>query len=218
MITADLHIHTKYSGDCATSLDNLIDRAGQLGLGCIAICDHNTVEGALELQKIAPFTVIVAEEVLTPEGEIMGMFLKETIPGGISVEAAIRAIRSQGGLVCVPHPFDRYRSSALQKKTLERIAGDIDIVEVFNARTLPVQNLSLPRRFAAQHRLPVGAGSDAHSLAEVGRAYVEIEEFHDPVEFLKVMAKSRVFGNRTNPMIHTGRLASRIGRKLRGMH
>jgi predicted metal-dependent phosphoesterase TrpH len=218
MIKADLHIHTKYSGDCATRLDTLIERVEQMGLGCIAVCDHGTVEGALELQKIAPFQVIVAEEVLTPEGEIMGMFLKETIPSGIPVEAALRAIRAQGGLVCVPHPFDRYRSSALQSKTLERIASDIDIVEVFNARSLPLQNLALPRRFAGRHHLPSGAGSDAHSLAEVGRAYVEIEEFHGPAEFLKVMTQSRIFGSHTNPMVHTGRLASRIARKLQGKH
>jgi predicted metal-dependent phosphoesterase TrpH len=215
---ADLHIHTKYSGDCTTPLEKLIERVEQLGLGCIAVCDHGTTEGALELQKIAPFQVIVAEEVFTPEGEIMGMFLKETIPSGITVEAAIQAIRAQGGLICVPHPFDRYRSSALQSKTLERIVSEIDIVEVYNSRSLPLQNLALPRRFAARHHLPAGAGSDAHSLSEVGRAYAEIAEFHSPDEFLKVMAQSRIFGNHTNPMVHAGHLAARLARKLQGKH
>jgi predicted metal-dependent phosphoesterase TrpH len=218
MIKADLHIHTKYSGDCDTPLEKLIERVQELGLGAIAVCDHSTAEGALKLQQMAPFKVIVAEEIASTEGEIMGMFLRETIPSGITPEEAIKAIRVQGGLVCIPHPFDHYRSSAVQRATLDRVVQDIDILEVYNSRTLPMQDRTLPYKFAQAHHLRLGAGSDAHSLAEVGRAYVEIADFDGPQAFLKVMAESRVHGNHTGPFLEAGRLARRITRRMRGRH
>ncbi|GAG75610.1 unnamed protein product, partial [marine sediment metagenome] len=91
----------------------------EIGINCIAISDHGTTEGALKIQSLAPFKVIVAEEILTPHGEIMGMLLKETIPSGLSVEQTISQIRAQGGLVCIPHPFDTFRQSALDAKIIE---------------------------------------------------------------------------------------------------
>ena len=126
MLKADLHVHTEYSMDCSTPLTTIIERCQELGINCLAIADHGTVEGALEMQRIAPFMVIVAEEILTPHGEIMGMFLKETIPGGLSVEQTIARIRAQGGIVCVPHAFDLLRPSALGEKIVEEIAEEIE--------------------------------------------------------------------------------------------
>ncbi len=134
MLKADLHIHTKYSMDCQTPLDKIISRCQELGINCIAIADHGTAEGALEMQKIAPFKVIVAEEILTTHGEIMGMFLKETIPSGITPQEAIKRIRAQGGLVNIPHPFETIRGSALKDVMIDEIAKDIDIMEVLNSR------------------------------------------------------------------------------------
>ena len=92
----DLHVHTFHSMDSSTTFEQLLSRCNEIGLGAIAIADHGTANGALEFQKIAPFPVIVAEEVLTPYGEIMGMFLKETIPSGTSVEGTIAAIKERG--------------------------------------------------------------------------------------------------------------------------
>ena len=137
MIKVDLHVHTFYSPDANTTFEQLTVRCQELGLGAIAIADHGTTEGALAFLKTSPpFQVIVAEEILTPHGEIMGMFLKETIPSGSSVEDTIKAIREQDGLVCVPHPFDPVRSSALDSQTLKKLAGQnqVDVLEVLNAR------------------------------------------------------------------------------------
>jgi predicted metal-dependent phosphoesterase TrpH len=219
LIKADLHVHTHYSGDSDTTLEKLVERCRELGLGAIAVTDHDTAEGALALAKQAlPFKVIVGEEVASTEGEIIGLFLKETIPGGLSPEETIRRIRQQGGLVCVPHPFDRYRSSAMQAATLERIAGQIDIVEVFNARSIPAQNLSLPREFAKTHNLLAGAGSDSHSAAEVGRAYVTIPDFERHDDFLKAMALAQIHAHHHSPFIYVRSLSRRIKKLFRSRH
>jgi len=216
LIKADLHVHTDYSGDSDITLEKLVDRCRSLGLGAIAVTDHGTAEGALALVKQStPFKVIVGEEVLSTEGEIIGLFLKETIPSGLSPEETIRRIRGQGGLVCVPHPFDHYRSSAIQAKSLHRIAGEIDIVEVFNARTIPAQNLSLPGKFAKAHNLLAGAGSDAHSAAEVGRAYVTIPDFDGRDGFLKAMAQAQIHAHHHSPVIFLRSLVRRIKKLFR---
>ena len=120
MLKADFHIHTRYSMDCNTPLDKLIERCIERGVNCVAIADHGTAEGALKLKEMAPFKIIIAEEILTPEGEIMGMFLQETIASGLSVEETLSRIKAQDGLVCIPHPFDRFRPSAMRLETLER--------------------------------------------------------------------------------------------------
>ena len=216
MIKADLHVHTHYSGDSDTTLEKLVERCRMLGLGAIAVTDHDSAEGALKLagQKL-PFKLIVGEEVMTTEGELIGLFLKENVPSGLSPEETIRRIRGQGGLVYVPHPFDRYRSSAIQAKSLHRIAGEIDIVEVFNARSIPAQNLSLPGKFAKTHNLLAGAGSDAHSVAEVRRAYVTIPDFDGRDGFLKAMAQAQIHGHPHSPVIFLRSLVRRIKKLFR---
>ena len=216
MLKADLHIHSRYSLDSNNSLEGIIQRCQQRGINCIAVCDHGTAEGGLKMRELAPFKVIVAEEVLTPEGEIMGMFLQETVPSGSSPEETIKQIRKQGGLVCIPHPFDRFRPSAMKGDTLARIVDQVDIIEVFNARTLPYQNMNRPRNFARQHNLVQGAGSDAHTLAEIGNAYVELPEFDGRDDFLQALAQGKIDGRRTNPFIHFFSLGNRIKKKLRG--
>jgi|TARA_B100000315_G_C14493745_1_gene548888 hypothetical protein len=211
---ADLHMHTKYSEDSNISLDKLINRCLKLSINCVAIADHGTTEGALKLKDLAPFTVIIAEEILTPHGEIMGMFLKETIPSHLSVLETISRIKDQDGLVCIPHPFDRFRASALDNSVIEEIIDQIDIVEVFNARAIPFQNLNKAHVFAQKHAIAQSAGSDAHTLAEVGHAYVEMPEFSGRGDFLQALTKGKVCGRRTNPYVHFYSLSNRIKRKL----
>jgi predicted metal-dependent phosphoesterase TrpH len=214
LLKADLHIHTEYSKDCSTPLDKLVARCLEVRINCIAVCDHGTTEGAIKLKDMAPFTVIVAEEILTPKGEIMGMFLKETIPSGLSVAETISRIRTQGGLVCIPHPRDRFRPSALDGDTLEEIADQIDIVEVFNARTLPFQSQNEVKAFAQKYGLKQSAGSDAHTLAEVGHAYVEMPEFASRDDFLEALAQGRICGHKTNPLAHFLSLGSRLKKRF----
>ena len=214
LLKADLHIHTEYSPDCNTSLEQIIKRCSEIGINCIAVSDHGTAEGALKMQTIAPFPVIVAEEILTPHGEIIGMFLKETIPSRLSVEQAISRIKAQGGLVCIPHPFDALRRSALDPKTIEKMAEQIDIIEVFNARAFFLSGSNQAKIFAQKYGIPGSAGSDAHSLGEIGSAYVEMPEFNGRDDFLQALAKGKVFGHRTSPLVHfystTQRLKSRF--------
>ncbi|MFC1899148.1 PHP-associated domain-containing protein [Chloroflexota bacterium] len=203
LIKADFHIHTKYSMDCNTPLEKIITRCVELGMDCIAVSDHGTTEGALELQKMKPpFKVIVAEEILTPDGEIMGMFLKGTIPSGISSKEAIAQIKEQGGLVNIPHPFDTFRGFAVDGKELDSLVSDIDMVEVFNARGAYLKPLSRARAFARKYDLPGTAGSDAHTIGEIGNAHVEMPEFNDKEDFLEALRAGKVIGHRTTPLVH----------------
>ena len=214
MLKADFHIHTCYSMDCNTPLDKLIDCCIARGINCVAISDHGTAEGALKIKDMAPFKVIVAEEILTPEGEIMGMFLKETIASGCSPEEAVKSIKEQGGLVCIPHPFDRYRPSAMKLETLKRIIGQVDVIEVFNARTMQLFNKNRIKAFAEEYNLHQSAGSDAHTLAEVGNAYVELPEFNGRDDFLEALAKGSVHGKSTNPLCHFKSIGNRIRKRF----
>ena len=202
MLKADLHIHTEYSLDCTTPLDKIIRRCLEMGINCIAIADHGTIEGALKMRDLAPFPVIVAEEILTPHGEIMGMFLEEGIPSGISVEQAISQIRAQGGLVCIPHAFDIFRPSALDSKIVEKLAGQIDVMEVFNARSPLLQSSTKASEFAQKYGITKSAGSDAHTLSEIGNAYVEMPEFNGKDDFLQALVKGKICGHRANPVTH----------------
>jgi len=188
--------------DCNTPLEKIINRCLELEINCIAISDHGTAEGALKMQSLAPFKVIVAEEILTPHGEIMGMFLKETIPSGLSVEQTISRIRAQDGLVNIPHPFDTFRPSALDSGIIEKIVDQIDVIEAFNARAPLLRSSTKARAFAQKYGIPGSAGSDAHTIGEIGNAYVEMPEFNSRDDFLNALAKGKVFGHRTNPLIH----------------
>jgi predicted metal-dependent phosphoesterase TrpH len=210
LLKADLHIHTAYSMDCAVPLERVIERCLEIGINCVAIADHGTAEGALKMQEMAPFKVIVAEEILTPFGEIMGMFLKETIPSGLSVAETIARIRAQGGLVNIPHPYDTLRPSALKNSVLEELADKIDAVEVFNARSIVRKNNARARLFAQKHGIVQSAGSDAHTPSEIGNAYVEMPEFNGKDEFIKALAAGKIFGRRANPVVHVGSVWARV--------
>jgi predicted metal-dependent phosphoesterase TrpH len=200
--------------DCQTPLDKIINRCQELGINCIAIADHGTAEGALEMQKIAPFKVIVAEEILTTEGEIMGMFLKETIPSGITPQEAVRRIRAQGGLVNIPHPFETIRGSALKNEIIDKIAGDIDLMEVLNSRSPFPANTNKAHAFAVKHGLPGGAGSDAHTIFEIGNAYVEMPDFNTSEEFLKSVARGKIYGKRSGIFVHFFSVWARLKIKM----
>jgi len=190
--------------DCNTPLDQVINRCQETGINCIAIADHGTIEGALKMQSIAPFPVIVAEEILTRHGEIMGMFLKEGIPSDLSIEETISRIKAQGGLVNIPHPFSILRQSALDSEILEELAEQeqIDIIEVFNSRSLLHRSSAKAQTFVQKYGIPGSAGSDAHTPYEIGNAYVEMLEFNGRDEFLNALAKGKIFGHRTNPLVH----------------
>jgi predicted metal-dependent phosphoesterase TrpH len=216
LIKADLHIHTCYSSDCLTPLERIVERCLKLGINCIAVADHNTVAGALKLKEIAPFKVVVAEEVLTPAGEIMGLFLSETVARGLSPHQVISGIRKQGGLVAIPHPFGRslpWKTSAL---TSPEILSQVDIIETFNSRTPFSSSIIRAGRLAAELGKAASAGSDAHTLREIGRAYVEMPDFEGPDDFLRSLARGRIFGQKSSYLPHLASTWAKVKKHLPG--
>lgn len=202
MLKGDFHIHTRYSMDCHNGLEEIITRCQECGINCIAISDHDATEGAFKMKEMAPFKVIVAEEVLTPSGEVMGLFLKEHIASGLPIEKAMDAIHAQGGLVNIPHPFDPLRGLRLNEDGWQRIVGKVDIMEVFNARCPFGRPATRAKAYAREHGLPAIAGSDAHSIGEIGNTIVELEDFNTPQEFLESLKKARINGRRSSPFVH----------------
>jgi len=202
LLKADFHIHTCYSMDTETSLEAIIDRCLKTGINCISVSDHGNIDGALEMQSLAPFKVIVSEEILTHDGEIIGMFLKENIPSHISVEEALTRIKDQDGLACLPHPYDPLRGFKADNNRLDELAGQIDMVEVFNARCLSNGPSDKARDFALKHGLPGTAGSDAHTTREIGRTYVEMPEFNDAKDFLPALREGIISAHPSSWLVH----------------
>jgi predicted metal-dependent phosphoesterase TrpH/glycosyltransferase involved in cell wall biosynthesis len=191
LIDVDLHMHTDHSPDCATPVEVLLETARDRGLGAIAITDHNEVSGALEAREMVRgvdgLQVIVAEEVKTAEqGEVIGLFIEERIPRGMTMAETIAEIRRQDGLVYVPHPFDRLHSVPDYEHLLD-IVEEIDILEVFNPRVALTAFNDEAERFARKYRIVPGAGSDSHVAQGLGSVRMRIHDFEGPQEFLEAM-------------------------------
>jgi predicted metal-dependent phosphoesterase TrpH len=216
LIKADLHVHTCYSIDCLTPLEQIVERCLKLGINCIAVADHNTIAGALKLREIAPFKVIVAEEVLTPVGEIMGLFLSEAVPRGLSPQETISRIRSQAGLVAIPHPFGRSLPWNTNPLTSAEVLSQVDIIETFNSRTPFSNSNARAWKLAKEQGKAASAGSDAHTSGEIGRAYVEMPEFDGPDDFLNSLAQGKIFGQKSSYFAHFASTWARIRKNIRG--
>jgi predicted metal-dependent phosphoesterase TrpH/glycosyltransferase involved in cell wall biosynthesis len=201
-IHCDLHMHTDHSPDCATPAELLLRTAKEQGLGAIAITDHNEISGALEAQEIASriggIKVIVAEEVKTAhEGEVIGLFLSERIERGMTMAETIAEIRRQGGLVYVPHPFDRLHSVPDYENLLE-IVEEIDILEVFNPRVALSSFNEEAVRFARKYGIVPGAGSDSHVAQGLGSVKIRLRDFEGPREFLEAMREADIVRKHKN--------------------
>jgi predicted metal-dependent phosphoesterase TrpH/glycosyltransferase involved in cell wall biosynthesis len=200
-IHVDLHMHTDHSSDCATTVETLLAAARDAGLGAIAITDHNEVSGAFAAAEIADefgVKVIIAEEVKTAEqGEVIGLFLKEKIDRGMTMAETIAEIRRQGGLVYVPHPFDRLHSVPDYEHLLD-IVEDIDILEVFNPRVALTAFNEEAERFAAKYRIVPGAGSDSHVAQGMGSVMTRVHDFDGAEEFLEAMRDADIVRKKRN--------------------
>jgi predicted metal-dependent phosphoesterase TrpH len=187
LILCDLHLHTDHSHDCSVPVSELLAYAEAQGLGAIAVTDHNVFSGAQEATRLArgrALTVIPGEEVKTSDaGEVIGLFLDEEIPRGMPIADTVGAIREQGGLVYLPHPFDRLHTIPAAR-ALHRLLAEIDVFEVYNARLLFEGFNDEALRFARKYNLTMGAGSDAHVLQGVGTGLVRMRAFETPEEFL----------------------------------
>jgi hypothetical protein len=194
-IDVDLHMHTDHSSDCATPVEVLLATARDQGLGAIAVTDHNEISGALEAaEKAADYgvKVIVGEEVKTArQGEVIGLFLRERIPRGMSLAETVAEIRRQGGVVYVPHPFDRMHAVPDYEHLLG-VVEDIDAIEVYNPRVAIASFNEEAARFAAKYRIPAGAGSDAHVAPGLGSVRVRMADFDGPEEFLESLRGAEI--------------------------
>jgi hypothetical protein len=199
-VHVDLHMHTDHSSDCATPAATLLAAAKAAGLDAIAITDHNEVSGAHEARALAEqvggIEVIVAEEVKTADqGEVIGLFIEEKIPKGLTLQETIAAIRAQGGLVYVPHPFDRMHSVPDYEHLLA-VVEDIDAIEVFNPRVAFSAFNEEAARFAEKYRIVAGAGSDSHVAAGLGSVKIRMRAFDGPEEFLESLRDADIVRKR----------------------
>ncbi len=201
LIDVDLHMHTDHSHDCATPVEVLLATARERGLGAIAVTDHNEISGALEARKqaeAADVKVIVAEEVKTAgQGEVIGLFMEEKIPRGLSLQETVAEIKHQGGLVYVPHPFDRMHSVPDYEHLLT-ILDDVDAIEVFNPRVAIGAFNEEAARFAAKYRILAGAGSDSHVAQGLGSVRIRMRDFDGPQEFLQSLRDADILTRPTS--------------------
>jgi hypothetical protein len=194
-IDVDLHMHTDHSGDCATPVDVLLRTARDQGLGAIAVTDHNVITGAFDAAEKAErygVKVIVGEEVKTAsQGEVIGLFLSELIPRGQTLEATVAEIKRQGGVVYVPHPFDRMHAVPDYEHLL-KIIDDVDAIEIYNPRVAIGSFNEEAERFAAKYRILAGAGSDSHVAQGLGSVRVRMADFDGPEEFLESLRSAEI--------------------------
>jgi len=213
MLRMDLHTHTFYSPDALTSPGRFVEACQTTGINCVAVTDHHTIRGALAMQNMAPFKIIVGQEVRAADGEIIGLFLKEDVPSRLSAEETVRLIKEQGGLVSVPHPFDRLRRKSLGEKALLRIVDQVDVIEAFNARITFAADNERAGRFAQEHGLLAAAASDAHTPGELGSTYTEVPDFDGPEAFLESLKQAKLVTKPASPVVHVLSYWARLRRR-----
>ena len=189
MLRVDLHLHSNFSHDGRSSLQQLIDKAAECGLDRIALTDHNTVDGALELARLAPELAIVGEEAKTLEGEVIGLFISRRLPPFLAPQDVMDLVHEMGGLVYVPHPLDRHRSHFRPERIVE-LADRIDIIETYNPWCDSAANRAAAALAAELHKVTV-SGSDAHSADELGLSWMEMETYSGASDFLAKLRDAR---------------------------
>lgn len=211
-----MHMHSHRSFDCSNRPQAMLRAARERGLDRIVVTDHNEIRGALELQQLDPDRVIVGEEVKSREGfDIIGIFIRELIPKGTPAVETCERIREQGGVVYLPHPFDSSRSGG--PALLSALAEHVDVVEVHNARCFPRTLNEKARVWAGEIGKLRGAGSDAHTISEIGRGFVSMPRFdHERDSFLAALAKGEIGGVSTSPIYRLASSYAKVKKMLFG--
>lgn len=216
-IRLDLHMHTWGSWDCLSDPEEVLARARARGMGRIAITDHNRLEVALRMAERHPDQVIPGEEVRTGEGiDVIGLYLETEIPEGTPAREVCRRVRDQGGIVYLPHPYAPGKGRS--GRHAEELAPLMDVVEVFNARLHPVERNEPAEALARRHGTLRGAGSDAHTVGEVGRAWVEVPDHpNEPGALLDALADARrVEGREASRLVHLASTWAKVRKALPG--
>jgi predicted metal-dependent phosphoesterase TrpH len=215
MMTVELHSHTHFSKDCLTRPGHFILECRRKDIDRVAVTDHNTIAGALRLKAMAPDLIIVGEEIKTDNGEIIAYFLTEEVPPNLPVREAIQRVRDQGGIVGVSHPADRLRKEAMGLDRLLPIIDRVDALEVFNARCLIKEDNTIARAIAAEYGKAGFAGSDAHTLTEIGAATVSLEPFDTPQQFLENLRSAYLNTRLSSPLVHVASTWAKWMRRLK---
>ncbi len=202
MLKAEFHCHTRFSGDSLVDLPRLIAVCKRKGIQKLVVTDHNTIAGAIEAVKLAPALFIIGEEILTQQGELLGFFVQEEIPAGLSAQATIDLLRSQGAFISVSHPFDSLRKGHWRPDDLIGILPYINAIEMFNSRCLSPQDNLKAIVFAQQHHILGTVGSDAHSLIEVGAATLVLPEFYDAASLQHSLSLAEPHTHLSPPWVH----------------
>jgi hypothetical protein len=193
MIKVEMHCHTYFSQDGFITPKTLTNQCSKKQIGSVCITDHNLLRGATEFAGKTPVRIIPGEEVATGQGDLIGLFLKEEILPGLGVRKTIEKIKAQGGIVYLPHPFDEFRKSAVKLKDAEEIKGLLDVVEVFNSRTFNPRYNAMALEFSRENNITTAVGSDAHHPLELGRSYMEMNDFDGPESFLESLRDATCF-------------------------
>lgn len=206
LIKLDMHVHSEHSRDSVVPVQAIV-RAWERHRLFSVVCDHDTIRGALEvcrgIRELDPDApLVLAEEITTADGEIIGLFLNEELPPGLPAEETVDRVHEQDGLVLIPHPFCRYRSRAIRKDVLAGLVHRVDIIEGYNARNVTDEDNDRALRFAEEHGKPVSVGSDAHIAIELARVWVEVPPFETPAELVACLRGARVCFRRSNNAVH----------------
>ena len=219
MLTVELHSHTYVSDDCLMRPADIVRACARRGIHRLAVTDHNSIAGALEMQALAPQLVIVGEEVMTTQGELLAYFLREPVPAGLTPVETIQRLRAQGAAISVSHPFDRLRHGAWHQPDLAAIIGLVDAIEVFNSRCIYPEDNARALAFAREHGKLGTVGSDAHSQRELGRSVLRMPLAGTPAELIAGFAAGERVTHLSSPAIHFtsrwAKLRKRLGPRAR---
>jgi predicted metal-dependent phosphoesterase TrpH len=201
-LNVELHCHTYHSSDSLMLPSEILQACQRRGIDRVAITDHNAIAGAREAYALDPERVIIGEEILTTEGEILGYFMQEEIPEGLSPKEVVERLKAQGAVISISHPFDLTRGCRWSMETLEALFPHIDALEVFNARCWNDEPNRQAAKLAQRAGLLGTVGSDAHAPPEVGRAYLSLPVFTDAVSFRAALGQAEMRGRRSVPLVH----------------
>ena len=199
------HVHTEYSPDSDVNLNKLYKSLKKNNIFGIAITDHNTIEGAVKFKKIYghDIDVIIGEEIMTTEGEIVGLFLNENIEKGLTSRETIKRIMDQNGVIYVPHPFDKKRQkTCLSEDIISKYSNYIDIIEVFNGRC--VGKYDIDQAVLLNNRLNKRGiiGSDAHSYYELKFNHMILNNRVTKENIKSELRNLKVSNQKINNIIH----------------